>query len=154
MGKPRFGHCHKRQGQPRAPISKPQLAREGRLKPEAVTELIEAGKLDQHAVAQLRAVRIYPEKYLRPYWDARQFARTTTKGKTVSKAVRSLTFRVIRWRSTLRPWQVVTGKDPGGLSVYASYKYLDHAIAAATKLNDGRAPKVLNTFANTRWERG
>lgn len=147
MGKPGFRHCDKRQGKPRAPISMAQLAREGRLEPEAVQELIRAGKLDMRSVAQLRADRTYPEEYLRPRSDGRQVAHNTTKGKTVSRAFRSLTFRVIRWGSTLRPWQVVTGTDPGSLSVYASYKYRDHAIAAATKLNDGRAPKVLDKRA-------
>lgn len=152
MGKPSFKHSHKRQGQPRTPISMAQLAREGRLKPEAVMALIAAGKLNQRAVATLAAARTYSEQSLRPFLDVRQVARITSTDKGVGRAVRSLTFRVIRC-SALRPWQVVTGKVPRSLSVYASYKHLDHAIAAATKLNDGRAPRVLTTFGDTRWER-
>jgi len=64
-----------------------------------------------------------------------------------------LIFRVVRTGFTLRPWQVVTGTEPGNLSVYASYKYRDHAIAGAVALNDGRAPKVMDTYADIRWER-
>ena len=35
MAKSRVWHCDKRQGKPRAPASMAQLAREGRLRPEA-----------------------------------------------------------------------------------------------------------------------
>jgi hypothetical protein len=138
MGKPGFKHSHKRQGQPRAPTALAQLAREGRLRPEAVKQLIETGKLDQDSVSQLRTARTYPEQYLRPYWDEAQGALATTQGKAAGKAFRLLTFRVISTGSTLRPWQVVTGADLKGLSVYASYKHRDHAVVAATQLNQRR----------------
>jgi hypothetical protein len=79
--------------------------------------------------------------------DAVQVALATTKGKAAGKAFRLLTFRVIRTGSTLRPWQVVTGTDLKGFSVYASYKHRDHAVAAATQLNQARFPGHIHTFA-------
>jgi hypothetical protein len=69
-----------------------QLAREGRLKPEAVEELIRAGKLDKGTIAQLRAARTYPEKYLRAYSGVKTVASTRMKSKTVITTVRWLRY--------------------------------------------------------------
>lgn len=74
-------------GSPAHPPLLTQLAREGRLTPEKVQELICVGKLDKRTVAQLRAVRTYPEKYLRPYSGVKRVVIRTTKNKTISKTV-------------------------------------------------------------------
>ena len=158
-----YGHSYKRRGQPHAPASMAQLARKGRLRPETVAEMVRSGKLHSGVVAELRAAGTYPKWCLKLTGGVDETVSSVraggAEGKNRTKTIppygdrrRMADYRVVRSGFTLRPWQIVIGNGRG-LSVYASYKYQDHAIAAAVALNHGRAPKVLDTFADSRWER-
>jgi len=63
-------------------------------------------------------------------------------------------YHVIKAAVPLKPWQVVLGCLPQ-LSVYASYKTREAAVASATALNGGKPPKVTDeaVAAHSHWSR-
>ena len=92
MGKSGFKHCDKRLGKPQTPISMAQLAREGRLKPEAVAAMVRDGKLDDETIAQLRTTGIYPKRYLKRCDGAKQIVFKVPIGVSKNK----LRYKIIR----------------------------------------------------------